>query len=242
MARPSTYSEEIADVVLDRLGNGESLRKICADNIMPDRSTVMRWCDQDATFRDRYDRARQMGEDWLFAELREEAEAAIKIADDAQHDWVDRKNGRGDIERVADLDHINRSKLRVEARQKRITTLQWQLSKLNPGKYGDRQLIEADISADVKVERTELSDFENAKRLAFLLQKCGIDILPAGMKAVPIEATVINPGERDDTPRQLAPAQLRRLGLLPPPEPQANTQFIEGNAATSTGFVNGAIG
>jgi hypothetical protein len=188
----------------------------------------MRWCEQNRSFAERYDRARQMGEDWLFAELREEAEAAVSIADDATHDWINRKNGRGDIERVPDLDHINRSKLRVEARQKRISTLQWQLAKLNPGRYGDRQQIDSTVEASVKIEREPISDLESAKQIAFILKQAGMEILPPGMKAVPIDAVILSRRE-DDTPRQLAPAQLERMGLLPAPDPSINKGFTNGS-------------
>jgi hypothetical protein len=184
---------------------------------------VLRGAAQRRDFGEQYRLACEIREPHLFEEMRE-------IADDGSNDWMDRKNGDGTTTRVVDHEHINRSKLRVD-------TIKWQLSKMNPRRFGERQLIEADVRADVRIEN-ERSDMDAAKSLAFLLQKNGMDILPAGMKAVPIEAIVIMPGERDDTPRQLNPAQLERMKLLPSPNPQ----FIEGNPATPTGFVNGAIG
>lgn len=48
--RPSqatTYSREISDRILDRMAEGESLRTICREDAMPNRSTVLRWARDD---------------------------------------------------------------------------------------------------------------------------------------------------------------------------------------------------
>ena len=54
----------------------------------------------------------------------------VEIADDARNDWMDRETQNGTI-RVVDHEHIQRSKLRIDARL-------WLLSRLQPHKYGDR--------------------------------------------------------------------------------------------------------
>lgn len=59
MGRPSSYTPEIAEVVLSRLAEGESLRAICADAHMPGRETVRRWLEVDETFRGQYAHARE---------------------------------------------------------------------------------------------------------------------------------------------------------------------------------------
>ena len=43
MARPSKYSEKIAEEILSRYANGETLSKICKDKHIPERHTVYRW-------------------------------------------------------------------------------------------------------------------------------------------------------------------------------------------------------
>jgi hypothetical protein len=60
MGRSSTYEEEIANEVCDRLTEGESLMSICEDDTMPHASTVFRWLDTNAEFRDKYARAREV--------------------------------------------------------------------------------------------------------------------------------------------------------------------------------------
>lgn len=57
--RPSSYTQEIGDIICDRLGDGQSLRSICANADMPDKSTVFRWLEVNQVFRDHYARARE---------------------------------------------------------------------------------------------------------------------------------------------------------------------------------------
>lgn len=57
--RPSIYSDELADSILERLGNGESLVQICADDAMPGLRTVMTWAAEHDDFSTKYLRARE---------------------------------------------------------------------------------------------------------------------------------------------------------------------------------------
>ena len=59
MGRPSSINDEIAQIILDRIANGESLLQICGDDDMPDRGTVRRWEDSDPSFAARCARARE---------------------------------------------------------------------------------------------------------------------------------------------------------------------------------------
>ena len=43
MGRPTIFTPELAREIPTRLAEGESLRKICADEHMPARSTVYEW-------------------------------------------------------------------------------------------------------------------------------------------------------------------------------------------------------
>lgn len=65
MGRPSSYSADIADHIVERLIEGDSLRTICAADAMPNRSTVLRWLDDDPDFAARYARAREMQGDFM---------------------------------------------------------------------------------------------------------------------------------------------------------------------------------
>lgn len=57
--RPSKYTEELATELCDRIALGESMYEICADEHMPDRLTVLRWCREKEGFRNQYVRAKE---------------------------------------------------------------------------------------------------------------------------------------------------------------------------------------
>ena len=120
--RPSKYSDGLAEEICGLLAEGQSLAEICRRNDMPARATVYRWLADDDGFRDRYARAREAQADRFADEI-------LEIADDATNDWVERHQG-GETIRVVDHEHIQRSRLRVDARK-------WLMAKLAPKKYGD---------------------------------------------------------------------------------------------------------
>ena len=120
--RPSLYSDKLAAKICERLAEGESLRAICADKAMPSISTVMGWLfdGNHGEFSEQYARAREAQ-----AEIR--ADEIVDIADDASGDFTADKDGK----LVANSEHIQRSRLRVDARK-------WIAAKLLPKRYGDK--------------------------------------------------------------------------------------------------------
>ena len=111
MARPTIYSEELANDICSRIANGESLKGICAHDDMPDKATVYRWLAVDKEFCDKYTRARDIQADYYADEL-------ISIADDFE---------KG----IDDPTAVSRAKLQIETRK-------WIASKLKPKSYGDK--------------------------------------------------------------------------------------------------------
>lgn len=123
MARPSIFGQELADNILERLADGESLRTICDDEEMPARSTVFKWLATNSEFSDQYARAREAQADALFDET-------LEIADDGRNDWMMR-GGKDDAGWQANSEHIQRSRLRIDTRK-------WMAAKLAPKKYGEK--------------------------------------------------------------------------------------------------------
>lgn len=123
--RPTDYCQRIADAICRKLADGDSLSDICKARSMPARETVWRWQQQHPEFRNLYARAREEQAEHF-------AEEIIAISDDGSHDYktIIGKDGK-EIE-VVDHEHIQRSKLRVDARK-------WIASKLKPKVYGERQ-------------------------------------------------------------------------------------------------------
>ncbi len=128
MARPKTPNQaEIQDAIIERMIEGESLRSICRDEAMPSASTIFRWLEEDSdigkAFRDQYARATAARADAIFDEI-------LEIADDGTNDFVEKRRQDGSTETALDTEHVQRSRLRVDARK-------WVAAKLAPKKYGD---------------------------------------------------------------------------------------------------------
>jgi hypothetical protein len=67
--RPSSYSQELADEICDRLSHGETLRSIIASSPhLPSRTTIYRWNADNQDFRNQYTKARAEQADY-YAEL-----------------------------------------------------------------------------------------------------------------------------------------------------------------------------
>jgi hypothetical protein len=132
MARPSEFTQEVADAICERLIEGESLRTICAGDDMPGKATVCRWLAKYDEFRDQYARAREMQADIL-------ADETLDIADDGRNDWMEKQSADGQtVGWQVNGEAIGRSKLRVEARR-------WYAGKLAPKRYSDKlQLTDGD--------------------------------------------------------------------------------------------------
>jgi hypothetical protein len=153
--RPTTYSEEIANVICERLADGESLKAICEDKGMPSKSAVFNWLAAHSEFVDKYARAREAQADSLFDDI-------LTIADDGRNDWMEKKNADGEaIGWQENGEAIRRSQLRIEARK-------WMAGKLKPKKYGDK--LDLNVSGSLQTTPEDQID----ARIAQLLGKAGI--------------------------------------------------------------------
>ncbi len=129
MGRPSSFTQEIADQICERIASGEILVNVCNDESLPTARTVFRWLADPlrSEFCQQYAHAKEV-------QLERMADEILSIADDSSADITTRYNEKGDPYEVTDHDHINRSRLRVDSRK-------WLLSKLIPKKYGDATLL-----------------------------------------------------------------------------------------------------
>lgn len=80
MGRPSDFTAEMANTICERIADGESLRKICADEDMPGRSTVRQWLAKYPEFARQYAHARDQQADVYAERIVEEAETATDAA------------------------------------------------------------------------------------------------------------------------------------------------------------------
>lgn len=153
--RPSTYSQEVADAICQRLMDGESLRTICKSDDMPGKSTVFRWLAENEAFRDQYAHAREEQADLYAEQIVEIADEEVTMVKRSKHQPGASDDGDcGEVEVVFDPTAVARNRLRVDARK-------WYASKLAPKKYGEKvQIGGADDLPPIRQETKVDLDFE----------------------------------------------------------------------------------
>lgn len=107
--------------VCKRIALGESVRKICSDEHIPDQTTIYDWLSEDGNFSQQYARAREKQADFYLDQI-------IEISDDSTLDTdINPESGN----EITNHEVIQRSKLRVDTRK-------WVMAKLAPKKYGEK--------------------------------------------------------------------------------------------------------
>lgn len=142
MSRPSTFTQEAADAICERLAEGRSLRAICReDEDLPSIGTVMRWLADSESFQQQYARAREDQADKYAEEIVEIADEECTMVRSAKHPGA-KADENDEIEVVFDSTAVARNRLRVDARK-------WVASKLKPKKYGERVEVDNKHSGSV---------------------------------------------------------------------------------------------
>jgi hypothetical protein len=139
-------SPENAVRVCQLIAEGYTLRQVAREVGCESAAAITEWVRADADFAVRYARAKEMQADRF-------AEEIIEIADDGRNDWMEREiDGR--TVRVTDHEHIQRSRVRIDARK-------WLMAKMAPKKYSDRMTLAGDGDAPLQaVTRIELVPVE----------------------------------------------------------------------------------
>ena len=119
--RNTSYTQEVADAICERLETGCSLRKACEDVGGISEAKVRNWSTSKEypAFVAQYALAREAGYRCL-------ADQIIEISDDSSGDTVDTEHGP-----KPNPEFVARSRLRVDSRK-------WMLSKMLPKLYGDK--------------------------------------------------------------------------------------------------------
>ena len=82
--RPSTYTEEMGNLICDKLTEGMSVRKMCKMDGFPNPSTIYVWIDRFPEFAERYARAREAATEDMLEDI-------LEIADDADLDVQEKR-------------------------------------------------------------------------------------------------------------------------------------------------------
>ena len=153
--RPSKFSQEIADLVCERMAKGETLRSVCReiqkeDPGFPDCTTIRSWALNDINgFYQQYAQAREMGLDAMAEDLLDYAATPSENAE-----TIIRPSGV----QITRKDAIDRSRLVVD-------TKKWYLSKIAPKKWGEqmRMYVERDKKAKEMTEEELLAALEKVR-------------------------------------------------------------------------------
>jgi len=117
------FTQEIADAICERIGEGEPLRVICRDAGMPAWRTVYHWIEENSEFAAHIAGARTRGFNAI-------AEDCLHIADTPLEGIETVTKPSGDVEeRRGDM--LGHRKLQIETRLKL-------LAKWDPKRYGDK--------------------------------------------------------------------------------------------------------
>ena len=114
------------------------MHRACEPDDMPNKRTVFRWLRTNKEFCHQYEEAKAESADFL-------AEEMIEIADDGTNDYMTKENNDGSEYEVVNSEHIQRSRLRIDARK-------WIASKLKPKKYGDKTIHSGDSDNPIIVD------------------------------------------------------------------------------------------
>ena len=98
---------------------------------------INEWLCGDEKLAEQYARAKRQQAEFLAEEL-------LEISDDGSNDWME-SNARDNPGWVANGEHLQRSKLRVDTRK-------WLMSKLLPKKYGEKAEVEHSGTVDHNLE------------------------------------------------------------------------------------------
>ena len=136
--RPTSFTQHMADIICVRIAEGESLRKICEDDEMPDRVTIYRWLAAFPDFCNQYARAREDQADTLADEI-------MAIADETP-----------DLNPILDkhgaLIEIQLHSAYLQWQKQRIDARKWTAMKLKPKKYGDRMQVAGDPESPLEAK------------------------------------------------------------------------------------------
>jgi hypothetical protein len=153
--RPTDFTPDLGDLICSLIGEGQSLRKICALPDMPVISSIMLWVAKGSRGMEPYVTFSEQYRDSQVRRTEYWAEEIVDIADNDSDDCLFTEDGK----MAQNTEFIQRSKLRIHARQ-------WLMGKLNP-KYREKQMVES-INTNMHIELpiTEM-DKDILKRLGW---------------------------------------------------------------------------
>jgi len=192
--KPTQYSKELADELLDRIRGGETLKSVCLDPAMPTTNTVWLWQKgkngATASFTDDYARARLDQADSFAADI-------IEIADNSDETALDSAmNAVKQLPPDATETERRRAfffakKRSMEAAKLQIDARKWTAARINPNRWGERVTHELTSNPDrpLQIDFNSVGT-EQLERLAELERELrGEKVIKTEMKRIPNDTT-----------------------------------------------------
>lgn len=133
---PYKWTEEVEAEIFTRIAKGDAVRNICADDWLPSADTFYKRLEADASFSERYTRAKGILADRIFEEC-------LDIADSQEGDILEDGKTNHDV--------IARAKLRIDTRK-------WMAGKLRPKVYGDKLELSGNAEAPLTISVVKYGD------------------------------------------------------------------------------------
>lgn len=152
MAYKKDEIELIFSKILLKIEMGASLRSVLKEDGMPDAVTFYRWLDKDVEKVKQYARATELRADAKF--------------DSIEQDYQEEPQRDPETGRI-DSAWVQLQRLKIDSKK-------WELSKLNPKKYGDKVSLDHTTGGE-KINQIDLSKYsdEELKLIAELQRKGG---------------------------------------------------------------------
>ena len=152
--RPSTYTQELADLICEELALGKSMRSVCTEESMPAMSTVFKWLREIKEFSEQYEKAKQEATDAM-------AEDLLHIADTPVLGEIKTTKPDGTVEIKQD-EMLGHRRLQIDTRK-------WLMAKMKPKKYGEK----LDVTTDGKALPTPIMGGSSVRKDDSLQQNSG---------------------------------------------------------------------
>lgn len=174
MKPPVSYSPEIAKEICERLGNGDTLTKVCADSRMPTRRAVSNWLKDESIpqFKKQYIQARKEQADWFADQILENANYKVphlnKLKNKIKNNEILRKT---DVEAhdVLVRDALNHARMLGDA-------LKWRAAHQCPVRWGTTRKLTDKNKTTYRLPPLDLTKLDDESLATFLeiVNKLGI--------------------------------------------------------------------
>jgi hypothetical protein len=139
MARPSSFTPEIGEIICQKISEDMPLTKVCSEHGIPSIWSVYRWMEMEGPeydkFRKDYARARKEQADSSYYQIQ-----LIEQKMQLPRKILDKETG----EMISNPDYIDPHTGRVL-----IDSIKWRAGRMKPSKYGEK--IDLEVGGNVKI-------------------------------------------------------------------------------------------